>query len=143
MRCKIQYNFLSCCISELFFNLRCMAMCSYSICFDIFIHFTVKIRKLCSSSCSRSSRLRIDNQSAHIDQSFLCKRICCQDRTCCITSRIGHDTCILHFVPVDLAQSIDSFINILRCFVFDFIPLFVNLHIFQTEICTEINDLCL
>ena len=26
--------------------------CSYSICFDIFIHFTVKIRKLCSSSCS-------------------------------------------------------------------------------------------
>ena len=25
----------------------------------------------------------------------------------------------------------------------DFIPLFVNLHIFQTEICTEINDLCL
>ena len=49
-----------------------------------------------------------------IDQSFLCKRICCQDRTCCITSRIGHDTCILHFVPVDLAQSIDSFINIQR-----------------------------
>ena len=52
MRCKVDQNFLSACISKLILYLRSMSVSCHTVCFDIFIYFAVKIGNLGSSSGS-------------------------------------------------------------------------------------------
>ena len=140
---EIQHNFLACRITQLFFDLRCMPVRGNAVCLDVFVHLTEEIGKFCTSSGAGRSGLGIDDQGAHIDEPFFCQRISRQDGTGCVTARICNQTRLLHILTVDLAQAVYRLLNILRGFMFDLVPLFINIHIFKPEIRAQVYDLCL
>ena len=140
---EIQHYLLACRIPKLFFDLRCMPVCGNAVRLDVFVHLAEEVRKFCASSGTGRSGLGIDDQGAHIDEPFFCQRISRQDGTGCVTARICDQAGFLHIFTVDLAQAVYRLLNILRGFMFDLVPLFINIHIFKPEIRAQVYDLCL
>ena len=60
-----------------------------------------------------------------------------------ITPRVGDQARFFHILTVYLTQAVYCFIYILRRFMFDLVPLFIDMYVFKPEIRTQINDLCL
>ena len=75
-----------------------------------------------------------------IDQPLLHQRIAGENTACGIAAGIGHQPGSPDLLPVDLAQAVDCLRQKLGGLVGDFIPLFVNRHIFQPEIGAQIDD---
>ena len=144
MRCKIHGNLFSCRIAELLLNLRCMSVCCHTVCFHALVHFAEQVRCLCPTSRSGSTGFCINNQCIRINQSLFYQRICCQNGTGRITSRICNQTGLGgHLITVNLTESVNGFLNKLWAFMLNLIPFFIGSNIFDSKIRTQINDLYL
>ena len=141
MRSEVDRDLFAACITQLFFNLRGMTVGRHTIRFHIFIDFAEQIVHFRTASCTGGTGFCIYDNRVRIDDAFFYQRIASQDTAGCIASRIGYQTGFLYILTVDLTQSVHSFFDKLRWFVLQFVPFFIYLYIFDTEIRTQIDDL--
>ena len=82
-----------------------------------------------------SADFRINNQCIRINQSLFYQRICCQNGTGRITSRICNQTGLGgHLITVNLTESVNGFLNKLWAFMLNLIPFFIGSNIFDSKI---------
>ena len=143
MGCKIQHNRLSGHIRQLLLDLRGVPVAGHTICLNIFIDFTIKIRNLCPSPGSASTRLGVDHQCLCIDVPFLHHRSYGKGGTSGITARICHQPRPFDLLPVQLAEPVHRLFDELAAFMLDSIPFFIYRHIFDPEIRTQVDHLAL
>ena len=99
MRGKVQCNFLSCCISKLFLNFRCVAVGCYCVSLYIFIDLTEQIIQLRPSSRTGGSGFCINNQGISINNPFLYQWITGENTASRIAPRICYQSCLSDFAP--------------------------------------------